>query len=252
MCCVTGPVLDDCTRSSRRWPATVGRMDIVAAVFIENIELRPAPGPSTRIDLTGVHFSMAAPSPVPVTLEPHLVVLVRCRPDEAGHRRARDHLHARRRAGGPQRPAARRSSRASSTTGWCGPSSSSPSYGTSRPTCASTRPGHRRALHPAPPGRLAVRRHAVRRRAVRAPAAHPRHRRGGRLRCSSSSAPSPTSRWCSSPAPHRRRARGHRAAIRPPSNRGTLIGATAVSVLGGDREVEEQSAVSLFAAGSVR
>ena len=40
-------------------------MTIVAAVFIENIELRPAPGPSTRIDLTGVHFSMAAPGPVP-------------------------------------------------------------------------------------------------------------------------------------------------------------------------------------------
>ena len=59
-------------------------MDIVAAVFIENIELRSAPGPSTRIDLTGVHFSMAAPSPVPVSLEPHLVVLVRCRPDEPG------------------------------------------------------------------------------------------------------------------------------------------------------------------------
>src|SRR3954464_7737004 len=59
-------------------------MDIVAAVFIENIDPRPAPGPSTRIDLTGVHFSMAAPSAVPVTLEPHLVVLVRCRPDEPG------------------------------------------------------------------------------------------------------------------------------------------------------------------------
>jgi len=59
-------------------------MDIVAAVFIENIELRPAPGPSTRIDLTGVHFSLAAPSPVPVTVEPHLVVLVRCDPADAG------------------------------------------------------------------------------------------------------------------------------------------------------------------------
>lgn len=59
-------------------------MDIVAAVFIENIELRPAPGPSTRIDLTGIHFSMAATEPVPVTLEPHLVVLVRCAPDEPG------------------------------------------------------------------------------------------------------------------------------------------------------------------------
>ena len=59
-------------------------MQIVAAVFIENIELRPAPGPSTRIDLTGIHFSMAAPSPAPVTLEPHLVVLVRCGADESG------------------------------------------------------------------------------------------------------------------------------------------------------------------------
>lgn len=59
-------------------------MDVVAAVFIENIELRPAPGPSTRIDLTGIHFSMASPSSVPVTVEPHLVVLVRCAPEESG------------------------------------------------------------------------------------------------------------------------------------------------------------------------
>ena len=59
-------------------------MDIVAAVFIESIDVREAPGPSTRIDLTGVHFSQAAPTPAPCTLEPHLVVLVRCRPDEGG------------------------------------------------------------------------------------------------------------------------------------------------------------------------
>ena len=59
-------------------------MDIVAAVFIEEMEMRQVPGPSTRIDLTGVHFSLAAPSPVPVTLEPHLLVLVRCRADEPG------------------------------------------------------------------------------------------------------------------------------------------------------------------------
>ena len=59
-------------------------MDIVAAVYIENIELRPAPGPSTKIDLTGVHFSLASPQEVPVTLEPHLVVLVRCAPDQPG------------------------------------------------------------------------------------------------------------------------------------------------------------------------
>ena len=59
-------------------------MDIVSALFAENINLRPMPGPSTRIDLTGIMFSMAAPSPPPVTITPHLVVLVRCRPDEDG------------------------------------------------------------------------------------------------------------------------------------------------------------------------
>jgi hypothetical protein len=59
-------------------------VDIVSALFVEGFELRQAPGPSTRIDLTGVFFSMAAPSPAPVTIEPHLVVLLRCRPDETG------------------------------------------------------------------------------------------------------------------------------------------------------------------------
>jgi hypothetical protein len=42
------------------------------------------PGPSTRIDLTGVQFSLPALQPPPVTITPHLVVLVRCRPDEQG------------------------------------------------------------------------------------------------------------------------------------------------------------------------
>lgn len=59
-------------------------MDIVAALFIDDIELRPAPGPSTRIDLTGVHFSAAAPSAVPLTVTPHLVVIVRCAEGESG------------------------------------------------------------------------------------------------------------------------------------------------------------------------
>lgn len=59
-------------------------MDIVAAVFIEEMEMRQVPGPSTRIDITGVHFSLSAPSPVPVTIEPHLLVLVRCRDEESG------------------------------------------------------------------------------------------------------------------------------------------------------------------------
>jgi len=59
-------------------------MDILAALFVEGIGQRQAPGPATRIDLTGIMFSLAAPSPPPVTVAPHLVVIVRCRPDESG------------------------------------------------------------------------------------------------------------------------------------------------------------------------
>ncbi len=56
-------------------------MEIVAALFIDTIELRQVPGPSTRIDLGGVQFSAPAPAPFPVTVSPHLVVMVRCPPD---------------------------------------------------------------------------------------------------------------------------------------------------------------------------
>jgi hypothetical protein len=59
-------------------------MQIVSALFVENFELRQAPGPSTRIDLTGAMFSMAAPSPAPVTVAPHLVGLIFCPPGESG------------------------------------------------------------------------------------------------------------------------------------------------------------------------
>jgi len=41
-------------------------MNILAAVFIDDISLRQVPGPSTRIDLTGIQFSAPAPAPVPV------------------------------------------------------------------------------------------------------------------------------------------------------------------------------------------
>jgi len=58
---------------------------IIGAFFIEDISLRQVDGPSTRIDLTGVHFSLAAPGPVPVTLEPHLLVLVHCAEGEPGN-----------------------------------------------------------------------------------------------------------------------------------------------------------------------
>ena len=59
-------------------------MHIVSALFVENFELRQAPGPSTRIDLTGAMFSMAAPEPAPLTISPHLVALIYCRPAGAG------------------------------------------------------------------------------------------------------------------------------------------------------------------------
>lgn len=60
-------------------------MDIVSALFCESFDMRRVPGPATRIDLTGVMFSLPAPSDPPVTITPHLVVLVRCRPDEPGN-----------------------------------------------------------------------------------------------------------------------------------------------------------------------
>jgi hypothetical protein len=59
-------------------------MEIVAALFADGIDLRPVPGPSTRIDLTGIQFSAPPPGPYPVTIEPHLVVIVRCAPDDRG------------------------------------------------------------------------------------------------------------------------------------------------------------------------
>jgi hypothetical protein len=59
-------------------------MQIVAALFVETFDQRTVAGPAARLDLGGVMFSMAAPSEPPVTLTPHLVVIVRCAPDETG------------------------------------------------------------------------------------------------------------------------------------------------------------------------
>ena len=59
-------------------------MQILAALFVESLDQRTVPGPATRLDLGGVMFSMAAPSPPPVTVAPHLVVIVRCGADESG------------------------------------------------------------------------------------------------------------------------------------------------------------------------
>src|SRR5919106_222684 len=61
-------------------------MDIVAALFVEAIEMRAAfEGGPTLIDLGGVHFSTVPPSPPPVTVAPHLVVFVRCPQGEPGN-----------------------------------------------------------------------------------------------------------------------------------------------------------------------
>ncbi len=59
-------------------------MEIVAALFIDEIDVRSVPGPSTRIDLRGIQFSAAAPTPVPLVWAPHLVVIVRCPPEGSG------------------------------------------------------------------------------------------------------------------------------------------------------------------------
>lgn len=59
-------------------------MDIVSALFVEGINQRQVPGPATRFDLTGVMFSLPATGPLPLEIAPHLVVFVRCGPDEPG------------------------------------------------------------------------------------------------------------------------------------------------------------------------
>jgi hypothetical protein len=56
---------------------------IVAALFVEGIDFRQAPGGATRIDLTGAFFSQSVPS-FPAQLTPHLVVLVRAPADDPG------------------------------------------------------------------------------------------------------------------------------------------------------------------------
>jgi len=56
----------------------------MAALFIESIDVRQVEGPSTRIDLTGAHFSAAAPEPFPLTWAPHLVAIVHAPDDDKG------------------------------------------------------------------------------------------------------------------------------------------------------------------------
>ena len=58
-------------------------MELVSALFVEGIDVRQVPGPATRIDLTGVFFSVAV-AEFPTVLTPHLVVLVRAPADDPG------------------------------------------------------------------------------------------------------------------------------------------------------------------------
>lgn len=59
-------------------------LQVLAALFIDDIELRPVPGPSTRIDLGGVQFSAPMPSADGFTWAPHLVVIVRAPASHSG------------------------------------------------------------------------------------------------------------------------------------------------------------------------
>jgi len=59
-------------------------VEILSALFVDNVDLRPAEGGASRIDLTGVQFSAVAPAPLPLTWAPHLSVIIRCAPDEPG------------------------------------------------------------------------------------------------------------------------------------------------------------------------
>jgi hypothetical protein len=59
-------------------------MQILSALFIDDIQMHTLPGPATRIDLTGVQFSAAAPEEPPLTWAPHLSIIVSCGADEVG------------------------------------------------------------------------------------------------------------------------------------------------------------------------
>jgi hypothetical protein len=56
-------------------------MEIVAALFVEDLAFRQVAGPATRIDITGAYFSTVLDS-FPTTFTPHLLVLLRAESDE--------------------------------------------------------------------------------------------------------------------------------------------------------------------------
>lgn len=60
------------------------QIQLLAALFIDDIDQRQIPGPATRIDLGGVQFSGPAPSAETFTWAPHMVVLLHAPPDSDG------------------------------------------------------------------------------------------------------------------------------------------------------------------------
>lgn len=62
----------------------MGGLQILAALFIDDIDVRPVDGPSTRIDLGGVQFSAPPPSADSFRWEPHLAVIVRASASDDG------------------------------------------------------------------------------------------------------------------------------------------------------------------------
>ena len=117
-------------------------MDLVAALFTEHIDFRQIPGPRPG-STSPASTSRCRSRRFPTVVDPHLVVLVRCAPEHHGTgillvEFRRPGRRGRRRRGGAQPPGVLGRARASSATGWCGPSSRSTSRGRSRPTCTST------------------------------------------------------------------------------------------------------------------
>ncbi len=72
------------TMSDESVPDPESSMEILAALFIDEIDFRQVAGPATRIDLGGVQFSGAASQEGPHLWAPHLVVLVRAGAEHAG------------------------------------------------------------------------------------------------------------------------------------------------------------------------
>ncbi len=52
-------------------------MQILAALFIDDISIRETNDSLTRLDLSGIQFTAKISEPFPLTLAPHLVVFIR-------------------------------------------------------------------------------------------------------------------------------------------------------------------------------